>query len=71
MSTKAIYAQNIAQSTKAAPKTDGLGRIRTGDLRHVKTEDFALRAAFSSFSSLLFLAALADETTTRKASAPS
>jgi len=28
-------------------KNDGLGRIRTGDLRHVKTEDLAVFEAFS------------------------
>ena len=41
-------------------KNDGLGRIRTGDLRHVKTEDLGLSEAFS-----------VDVITTRKASAPS
>ena len=30
-----------------AKKNDGLGRIRTGDLRHVKTEDSEPFAAFS------------------------
>ena len=38
---------------------NGLGRIRTGDLRHVKTEDFELFVVFSS-----------GDTTMRKASVP-
>jgi len=41
-------------------KNDGLGRIRTGDLRRVKTEVLGLSAAFSLH-----------EITTRNASAPS
>ncbi len=41
-------------------KNDGLGRIRTGDLRRVKTEDLGLFEAFA-----------VGETTTRKANAPS
>jgi len=41
-------------------KNDGLGRIRTGDLRRVKAEDFRFSKAFSL-----------GDTTTRKASAPS
>ena len=45
-------------------KIDGLGRIRTGDLRHVKTE-FLRRSAV--FSDVAFLG----ETTMRNASAPS
>jgi len=56
---------------KRVTETDGLGRIRTGDLRHVKTDDLGCRMAFSDFSTLIFVAAPADETTTRKASAPS
>jgi hypothetical protein len=28
-------------------KNDGIGRIRTGDLRHVKTEDLGFFEAFS------------------------
>ena len=49
-------------------KNDGLGRIRTGDLRRVKAEDSALEKAFSRISGLLLEV---DETTTRNASAPS
>jgi hypothetical protein len=45
---------------KAAQKTNGLGRIRTGDLRRVKAEDFRSSEAF-----------FAGEMTTRKANAPS
>jgi len=45
-------------------ENDGLGRIRTGDLRHVKTE-FLRRSAV--FSDVAFLG----ETTMRNASAPS
>ena len=45
-------------------KNNGLGRIRTGDLRHVKAE-FLRRSAV--FSDVVFLG----ETTTRNASAPS
>jgi hypothetical protein len=41
-------------------KNDGPGRIRTGDLRRVKTEDLGLSEGFPE-----------DEITTRKASAPS
>jgi hypothetical protein len=41
-------------------KTNGLGRIRTGDLRHVKTEDLGLSEAFA-----------VGEITTRNAKAPS
>lgn len=40
------------------------------DLRRVKTEDFALSVAFSQFTGLLSEGVQADETTTRKASAP-
>jgi hypothetical protein len=52
-------------------KNDGLGRIRTGDLRHVKAGDLALEQAFSDFSAFSSLAAPPDPITTRKASAPS
>jgi hypothetical protein len=45
---------------KSSLKNDGLGRIRTGDLRHVKAGDLELSPAF------LFC-----EITTRNASAPS
>jgi len=51
-------------------KNDGLGRIRTGDLRHVKADDLAFILAFSD-SSAPFSVAAPLETTTRKASAPS
>jgi hypothetical protein len=51
-------------------KNDGLGRIRTGDLRHVKAGDLARSVAFSWFAGLLSEGVDADETTTRKASAP-
>ncbi|HYB58949.1 MAG TPA: hypothetical protein VEB88_01710 [Candidatus Acidoferrales bacterium] len=33
---------------KSTQKIDGLGRIRTGDLRHVKAEDSELSKAFSA-----------------------
>lgn len=48
---------------KAPQKTDGLGRIRTGDLRHVKTDDFRISAPFSDTE-------LDGDMTTRKAKAP-
>jgi hypothetical protein len=41
----------------------GLGRIRTGDLRHVKTDDFRISAPFSDTE-------LDGDMTTRKAKAP-
>jgi len=47
-------------SVSDCKKNDGLGRIRTGDLRRVKTEDSGLSKAFS-----------VGEMTTRKANAPS
>ena len=47
-------------------KTNGLGRIRTGDLRRVKMEVFESASAFSS----CFEGFACGETTTRKASAP-
>ena len=47
-------------SVADSQKNDGLGRIRTGDLRRVKTEAFGLSAAFSVL-----------DMTTRNASAPS
>jgi len=42
-----IRCQNAAESTKSTQKNDGLGRIRTGDLRCVKTEDFGVFEIFS------------------------
>jgi hypothetical protein len=53
---------------KKEAQLNGLGRIRTGDLRHVKAGDLALKLAFSCLSGLIFEV---DETTTRNASAPS
>jgi hypothetical protein len=49
---------------------DGLGRIRTGDLRHVKAGNLAFILTFSDRSAL-FSDATPSETTMRKASAPS
>jgi hypothetical protein len=49
---------------------DGLGRIRTGDLRRVKTEDLSFISAFSGRSALFFGIAPV-EITTGNASAPS
>ena len=51
-------------------KNDGLGRIRTGDLRHVKTEAFKLNLSFVDFFTRVSAVLSADETTTRNASAP-
>jgi hypothetical protein len=51
-------------------KEDGLGRIRTGDLRRVKAEAFALASLFLDRSEV-FLDTFADDTTTTNASAPS
>jgi hypothetical protein len=45
-------------------KKDGIGLIRTGDLRHVKTEDLAISAPFSDAES-------DGDITTRKAKTPS
>ena len=47
-------------SVSDCKKNDGLGRIRTGDLRRVKTEDLGVFEAFSS-----------GDITMRKARAPS
>jgi len=52
-------------------KIDGLGRIRTGDLRHVKTGDLAFVLLFSVGTTLFSAALPAEETTIRNASAPS
>jgi hypothetical protein len=52
-------SDNLNKNEKE-PNVSGLGRIRTGDLRHVKTGDSGLSEVFS-----------AGETTTRKANAPS
>ncbi len=49
-------------------KNDGLGRIRTGDLRRVKTEVSASNLALSVFAALFCAAVLRDPTTTKKAS---
>ena len=51
-------------------KNDGLGRIRTGDLRHVKAGDLAHEQAFSDLSALFSIAAPPGPTTTRKARTP-
>jgi len=59
------YQTKDGCSVSDCKKNDGLGRIRTGDLRRVKTEDLALRVAFSDFSALSSVTvARADETTT-------
>ena len=55
---------------KKEDEHNGLGRIRTGDLRHVKAGVLALVEQFSDFSAL-FSVAVPLETTTKKASAPS
>jgi len=60
---KSIFYSN-ERFTSHKTENNGLGRIRTGDLRHVKTEDLALSVAFSDSES-------EDAMTTRKASAPS
>jgi len=52
-------------------KNDGLGRIRTGDLRHVKAGIFEFILLFEVSSALSSPAFSAEETTTRNASAPS
>jgi hypothetical protein len=51
---------NEGHSLHQKPKSNGPGRIRTGDLRHVKTEGSRLSEAF-----------FRGEITTRKANAPS
>jgi hypothetical protein len=55
---------------KKEDELNGLGRIRTGDLRRVKTEALALAPLFLDRSEV-FLDTFADDTTTRNASAPS
>jgi len=57
----------VGNCSKKGAQVNGLGRIRTGDLRRVKTEDSAFEQAFSCLSGLLFEV---DETITRNASAP-
>ncbi len=51
-------------------KNNGLGRIRTGDLRHVKAGDLAFLIAFSN-GSAPFSVSTPLEITTRNANAPS
>ena len=55
-------------SVADSQNNDGLGRIRTGDLRRVKTEALAQTPLFLDRSEV-FLDPFADDTTTRNASA--
>jgi hypothetical protein len=68
--TKIKKLRRARYFVKAPQKTDGLGRIRTGDLSRVKTEDLALAPLFLDRSEV-FLDRSADDTTTTNASAPS
>jgi len=61
-----------AFSVADCKKNDGLGRIRTGDLRRVKTEASGFSSeVLADFSEWFAASAQPGETTTRKASAPS
>jgi hypothetical protein len=57
---------------KAPQKTSGLGRIRTGELRRVKTDALGfIQEVLAVFPEWFAASAQPGETTTRKASAPS
>jgi hypothetical protein len=51
-----VYNEGNPFNISECKKNDGLGRIRTGDLRHVKTGGLPLEKAFS-YSLDYFLAA--------------
>jgi hypothetical protein len=67
---RSFLLANQGDSIRNTQKTNGLGRIRTGDLRRVNTEALAFTPLFLDRSEV-FLDTFADDTTTRNASAPS
>jgi hypothetical protein len=63
--------QNNGLLEGKSSKNNGLGAIRTPDLRHVKMGNLAFILAFSDLFALFSATFAADETTTRNESAQS